>query len=86
MVGVWVIGLGTYSWLGLARPTGDGWGRGWNLIGFWIYSAPVVFLTGIVGLIRSNNKEGKNRLIALLISVGCVLYPLISFLVIREKG
>ncbi len=75
-------------WLGLLliRPSGEGWGRAWNLVAYWIYSAPFTLILG--GLYWAHLRRRKARVHGLdKVMLGAAWsYPLIAFLVLKFKA
>lgn len=74
-----------YSCLPFLRATGEGWGRGWNMVAYWIYSAPIVFLAGVVAVWRLKTGAASTKLPAGVTASAALIYPLVAFAVIRAK-
>lgn len=72
--------------LAFLRPTGDGWGRGWNMIAFLLYASPAAVLSGVLALWRINKVDGRARVVAMLVSAVGLFFPLICIAVLRAKG
>lgn len=85
---LWVstlIAAAAYVALPFLRPTGENWGRGWNLVAFWFYSAPVVVIAGIVMCWRLLRAESRSGAAAFLLPAVAFLYPLVAYFAIRAK-
>ena len=70
--------VAAYAALPFLRPSGEGWGRGWNLVAYWFYSTPIVLLTGIVMAWRMLRAEAAARRAAWLLPMAAMLYPLVA--------
>ena len=78
--------VAAYAALPFLRLSGEGWGRGWNLVAYWFYSTPIVLLTGIVMAWRMLRAEAAARRAAWLLPMAALLYPLVAYLVIRSTN
>ena len=68
------------------RPTGENWGRGWNLVAFLIYSAPTALIAGSVALWRRGKTSGHARKLAGLVALGAFVFPVVCIVAIRAKA
>lgn len=68
--------LALYAALLAMRATGEGWGRGWNLVAFWLYASPSALVLAGVCAWRAVRASGAHRLWA----------AVVAMLVIRAKG
>jgi len=75
-----------YVFLLLLRPSGEGWGRGWNMIAFLIYSAPTSILAGAIALWRIGKTVGIAKRVAGWLSVAAFVFPIVCMVVIRMKA
>lgn len=68
------------------KPTGEGWGRGWNLVAYWMYVAPAVFILGGLHVWRQR-AIGKefNRFDAAFTFLAFV-FPLVAFITLKLKA
>ncbi len=80
-----LITLTVYVALVFIRPTGENWGRGWNLIAFLIYSAPSALIAGVVALWRRTRTTGPARTTAGFVALGAFVFPVICIIAIRAK-
>ena len=78
--------LVVYGNLAVIQPTGEGWGRGWNMVAFLIYAAPTAVLAGAVALWRSGKVVGRSRMVARVVGAAALVFPLVCALVIRVKA
>lgn len=74
-----------YLALAWIRPTGENWGRGWNLVAFWFYSSPVVGIAGVVMCWRLVRGRFGLGLVSACLPMVALLYPLVAYFVIRAK-
>ena len=87
----WILGLALaiaalYITLIVMRPSGEGFGRGSNLVAFWVYGSPTAFVLGLFSLWRANKTtEGLKHLAVVIGSLG-VSFPVVAMLVIRTKS
>lgn len=87
----WVFGSGValtalYVALIALKPSGEGFGRGWNLIAFWIYGSPAALALGGIGFWRSSKTSGKLKIVALVLAWLGVAFPVLAMLVMRAKS
>ena len=80
-----VIILTLYVTLLLLRPSGEGFGRGWNLVAFWFYASPTAVLTGAVALWRAL-KSRALRPIAVCVGIAALAFPLVAMLVMQTRA
>jgi len=78
--------LCVYTALAFIRPTGENWGRGWNLVAFFLYASPAALLSGVLALWRVNKVNGRARVVARLVATAGFLFPLICIAVLRAKA
>jgi len=75
-----------YVTLIFIRPTGENWGRGWNLVAFLFYSAPTALVAGAVALWRKGKTTGQARKIAGLVAFCALVFPVVCVVAIRAKA
>lgn len=80
-----IITSALYVALLLLRPSGEGWGRGWNLVAFWLYASPAAVVTGAVALWRAMKSKAL-RPIASGVGVVALVFPLVAMLVIQARA
>lgn len=78
--------LCAYISLIFIKPTGEGWGRGWNLVAYWMYVAPAVVILGGLHIWRQR-AIGKefNRFDAVFTFLAFV-FPFIAFVILKLKA
>lgn len=87
----WILGTAValaalYVALILMQPSGEGFGRGWNLIAFWIYGSPVALVLGGIGFWRANKTGDELKHISLVLAWLGVGFPVVAMLVMRAKS
>ncbi|MCE4557186.1 hypothetical protein [Pelomonas cellulosilytica] len=75
-----------YGVLALIKPAGEGWGRGWNLIGFWLYGSPAALLLAVLAFWRAARLVATPRRLARLIAALALIFPVVAAVVIRLKA
>lgn len=75
-----------YACLVFMRPSGEGWGRGWNLIAFLIYSIPAALAAGFVALWRVSKTDGAARTAAGWTAAAALAFPIICMIAVRLKA
>ncbi|MCB4358883.1 hypothetical protein [Quatrionicoccus australiensis] len=75
-----------YFVLLLLRPSGEGWGRGWNMVAFVIYSVPTSIVAGAVALWRVGKVSGQARRVAVWLTAAAFIFPIVCILVVRMKA
>lgn len=78
--------LCAYISLIFIKPTGEGWGRGWNLIGYWLYVSPAVFILGGLHLWRQKVTAKKSHGIDTLCVLLAFVFPVIAAVAIKLKS
>lgn len=78
--------LALYVCMVLITPSGEGWGRGWNLIAFMIYSIPTALAAGFVALWRVSKTERAARTAARWTAAAALAFPIICMIVLRMKA
>ena len=68
------------------KPSGEGFGRGWNLIAFWIYGSPVALALGGIGFWRWRKTNGKLKILSLVLAWLGVAFPVLAMLLMRAKS
>ena len=81
-----LITAAVYVALLFIRPTGENWGRGWNLVAFLIYSAPTALIAGSVALWRRGKASGQARKLAGFVALGAFVFPVVCIVAIRAKA
>lgn len=75
-----------YVALAFLKPGGEGWGRGWNLVAFWLYASPVALIAGGIALWRAGKSAPGLYGLALLTAVVALFYPIVALLVFKMKS
>ena len=75
-----------YIALMLLRPSGEGWGRGWNMVAFLIYSAPASLAAGAIAWWRTGKTVGRAKGAARGLAVLAFVFPLVCMVAIRLKA
>jgi hypothetical protein len=75
-----------YVTLALIQPTGEGWGRGWNLIAFWFYASPIAAISGAIAFWRGRKASGTFRQLCYLAGIASLAFPIVSAAVIKLKA
>lgn len=75
-----------YAGLLLIQPGGEGFGRGWNLIAFFLYASPAA--VGAAGLAswRRGRSTGAARRLATAVALGGFVFPVLCLLPLRLKS
>lgn len=68
------------------KPSGEGWGRGWNLIAYWIYVAPAVLAVGGLHLWRQRVIAARYRGVDVFTLVAAFIFPIISLVILKLKS
>ena len=83
---VLLITAALYVTLIFLRPTGENWGRGWNMVAFLIYSTPTALIAGVVALWRLGRNSGRTRKLAGLAASAALVFPIVCMVAIRLKA
>ena len=75
-----------YVWLVFLRPSGEGWGQGWNMIAFLFYAAPTAVIAGAVAVWRRSRASGLLKRVAPWTAAAGFLFPLVCIIAIRAKS
>ncbi len=75
-----------YGFLAFLQPSGEGWGRGWNMIGFLIYSAPTALVAAGVAAWRVGRSAGQARRVAGVVTAAALFFPIVCIVAIRLKA
>lgn len=75
-----------YLWLFQIRPSGEGWGRGWNMVAFLFYASPAAVVAGAVALWRSGKTVGSLKRWAFVAAALGLAFPIIAIIVIRLRA
>lgn len=75
-----------YLLLALLRPAGEGFGRGWNLIAFYLYASPLMVAAGGLALWRRGRAAGLARRAAPWLAAAGLLFPLLAPVILRAKA
>lgn len=67
------------------QPSGDEWGRGWNLVAFWFYASPAAVLAGLLAFWRSRKAVGARRIPYMVGALG-LAFPLVCALILPLKN
>ena len=77
--------LGVYVALFFIRPTGEGWGYGWNMVAFLLYASPAALLASALAGWRSGKVAGAARTLARGTVAAGLIFPVICFVALRAK-
>ena len=80
-----VIGL-LYILLLFLQPSGESWGRGWNMIAFLFYAAPAAWLAAAIAFWRHRRISGTGRTIAAAVATAGAVFPMVCLLVIWGRA
>lgn len=75
-----------YLWLFQIRPSGEGWGRGWNMVAFLFYASPAAVVAGAVALWRTGKTAGSLKRWAFVAAALGLAFPIIAIVVIRLRA
>lgn len=78
--------VSAYISLIFVKPSGEGWGRGWNLVAYWLYLAPIVFIAGGLHLWRQKKSPIARSKLHLIVLIAAFIFPLISLAAIKLKA
>jgi hypothetical protein len=77
--------LAAYISLLFIKPAGEGWGRGWNLVAYWMYVTPTVLVLGGLHVWRQRTIAKKFSSFDALMTVLAFIFPLVSLAVLKFK-
>lgn len=86
LVAAAVATAGLYVVLAFIKPGGEGWGRGWNLVAFWLYGSPSALLLAAMAFWRAARNVATSRRLARLVGLLALIFPVVAALVIRLKA
>lgn len=72
--------------LALIKPSGENWGRGWNMLAFWLYASPAAMVSGILALWRGSKARAWQKAIARLAGALGLAFPIICIIAMRMKA
>lgn len=75
-----------YVSLMFMKPSGEGWGRGWNLVAYWIYLAPTVLVLGALHAWRQKVIAVKYNGIDTFTLVAAFIFPIIALIILKLKA
>jgi hypothetical protein len=83
-----LLAFACYLWLFRIKGSGDGWGYGWNLVAFLVYSVPAMLIVGGLYLWRRKKIGAAATKLDAVILFASFLYPFISIpvLMLRLSG
>lgn len=81
-----VLMVALYGAMLVMRPGGEGFGRGWNLIAFWLYASPTALVLAAVSAWRAAKASGTHRWVATVVSCLCWVFPVVALVVMRAKA
>ena len=81
-----VVTVASYAYLLFLRPTGENWGRGWNMVAFFIYAAPVSGLSASIALWRAVKSVGTVRKVATGVAIAALVFTPIALVVMRSRA
>jgi hypothetical protein len=81
-----IIVVALYAALLHMRPSGEGWGRGWNLLAFWLYASPAALVTGALAAWRATRAQGMLRRVGIGVALLGLLFPLVAIAVLRARA
>jgi hypothetical protein len=76
--------IAAYAALPFMTPSGEGWGRGWNLVAFWLYSAPAVVIAGVLASWRIAKIGPLRSWWPAVLPFAAFVYPLVALLALRD--
>ena len=68
------------------QPSGESWGRGWNMIAFLFYSSPAAWLAAAIAFWRRRMSSGTRRTMAVAVATAGAVFPLVCLLVILIRA
>lgn len=68
------------------KPTGEGWGRGWNLVAYWMYAAPAVVILGGLHVWRQRAIAKPFKGLDACFTFFAFIFPVVSFVVLKLKA
>lgn len=86
LLGALAVLLLAYGVLAVLKPSGEGFGRGWNMIAFFLYGAPTAFAAGLVAWWRHARVRGPARRAAAWGAAAGLLFPALALLVMRLRA
>ena len=86
LIAALLLTVALYVALLFMRPTGENWGRGWNLVAFFLYSTPTALIVAGVSLWRMARNTGPARRVASGIAAASLLFPLVCIISIQAKA
>jgi hypothetical protein len=75
-----------YFWLALLRPGGEGWGRGWNMVAFFLYASPTAVVAATVLVWRRSRASGILRPLAPWAAAAGFMFPVVCIIAMRAKA
>ena len=78
--------LALYVWLMFLKPGGEGWGRGWNMVAFFLYAAPAALACGAIAFWRRTKLTGVARALATAAGIAGLAFPVVCLVAIRLKA
>lgn len=78
--------VSAYISLIFIKPTGENWGRGWNLVAYWIYVAPTILVVGGLHIWRQKAITHKSRGLDILFLAFAFMFPVISLIAMKLKS
>lgn len=81
-----VVTVAIYTYLLFLRPTGENWGRGWNMIAFFLYAAPASAVSAGIALWRAAKSVGAVRNVATWVAIAALVFTPIALVVMRLRA
>lgn len=81
-----IIVVALYAALLHIQPAGENWGRGWNLLAFWMYASPAALVVGALAAWRAPRAQGLLRRVGIAAAWLGLLFPLVAIAVLRAKA
>ena len=78
--------VSVYISLIFIKPSGEGWGRGWNLVAYWIYLSPIMLVVGGLHVWRQKVAAIQYRRIDSLALVAAFIFPIVSLIILKLKS
>jgi hypothetical protein len=75
-----------YVYLAQLRPSGEGWGRGWNMLAFLFYGSPPAVFAGAVALWRAGMSAGAMRRASYIFGALGLCFPVVVIIVMRARA
>lgn len=75
-----------YVGLFFLKPSGENWGRGWNMVAFLFYATPVALVAGALALWRRTKVKDPARAAASFATMAAWVFPVVCVFTIWAKA